>query len=93
MIKIIKTKKLNSTTSVTGTLVQASDGQWYSVTMLQPPRNPWFLRATKSSSTGRPSPDEIFMKKCKGKPEIQEAVDMLVGVLNGEEPIRDRMAF
>ena len=93
MIEVKKTKAIKSTTNVSGVLVQTTEDKWYAVTMYQPTRNPWFLRATSSTSTGRPSNTEVFLKKCSGKPEIQEGVDMLIRVLNGEEPARDRMAF
>jgi hypothetical protein len=33
------------------------------------------------------------MKRCVGKPDLQEGVDMLTRVLNGEEPIKDKMIY
>jgi len=93
MIEITKTKKLNSTTKVTGTIVQMSDGEWYCVTLFRPARNPWFLRGSKSTTTGRVSDVDIFLKKYINQPDIQEGIDMLLGVLNGETPILDKMAF
>jgi len=93
MIEVKKTKAIKSSTNVSGVLVQTTEDKWYAVTMYMPTRNPWFLRATPSTSTGKSSSTEIFLKKCKSKPEIEEGVDMLIRVLNGEEPARDRMSF
>lgn len=90
MIQIVKTKELKSATKVEGILIQMSNGEWYGVTRVQPPRSPWFLRGSSSSRTGRLSMTDIFMKRCTSKPDIQEGVEMLTRVLNGEEPILNR---
>ncbi len=86
MLKILKTKELRSTTKVEGIMVQTSDKKWYAVTRLQPSRNPWFMRASLSNQTGRISMDQhIYMMRCKSKPDLQEGIDLLMKVLNGEE--------
>lgn len=90
MIQIVKTKELKSATKVEGVLVQMSNGEWYGVTRMQPPRSVWFIRGSAASRTGRLSMDDIFMKRCTGKPDIQEGVEMLIRVLNGEEPILNK---
>jgi hypothetical protein len=91
MIQVVKTKELRSTTRVEGVLVLMSDGQWYGVSRMCPPRSSWFLRGSTSTGTGRLSMEDIFMKRCTKKPDLQEGIDMLTRVLNGEEPIKDKM--
>jgi hypothetical protein len=93
MIEIVKTKELKSATKVEGVLLQMSNGEWYGVTRMQPARSPWIIRGSAASRTGRLSMDDIFMKRCTSKPDIQEGVDMLTRVLNGEEPIKDKMSY
>jgi hypothetical protein len=93
MIEVVKTKELKSTTNVEGVLVLMSNGQWYGVSRLMPPRSPWVIRGSAASRTGRLSMEDIFMKRCVGKPDLQEGVDMLTRVLNGEEPIKDKMSY
>ncbi len=93
MIQIIKTKELKSTTNVEGILVLMSNGQWYGVSRFIPPRYSWVLRGSTASKTGRLSMEDIFMKRCVGKPDLREGVDMLTRVLNGEEPIKDKINF
>lgn len=86
MLEILKTKELNSTTKVKGILVQTSDKKWYAVTLLQPTRNPWFLRAAPSTRTGRVSMDnQIYMKQCKGKPTYEEGIQLLIKILNNQQ--------
>jgi hypothetical protein len=51
------------------------------------------LRGSTATRTGRLSMEDIFMKRCVGKPDLQEGVDMLTRVLNGEEPIKDKMIY
>jgi hypothetical protein len=93
MIQVVRTKELKSTTSVEGVLVLMSDGQWYGISRMLPPRSTWMLRGSTASTSGRLSMDDIFMKRCGKKPELQEGVDMLTRVLNGEEPIRDKFSY
>ena len=93
MIEIVKTKELRSTTSVEGILVQMSDGEWYGVSRTMPPRNPWFLRGSKASRTGRLSMDSIFLKQCREKPSLEEGVQLLVKVLNGGEAPQDKIFY
>jgi hypothetical protein len=93
MIQVVKTKELKSTTSVEGVLVLMSNGQWYGVSRICPPRSTWMLRGSTATRTGRLSMEDIFMKRCVGKPDLQEGVDMLTRVLNGEEPIKDKMVY
>ena len=93
MLEVVKTKELKSTTRVEGILVQMNNGEWYGVTRVMPPRNSWMLRGAKSSRTGRLEMDDIFMKRCTSKPDLQEGIDMLVRVLNGEEPIKHKIAY
>ena len=90
--KIVKTKTLRSTTSVEGTLVQVTGGSWYAVTRLMPPRSPWYTRGCIATSTGRLSmemSDMVFMKSHVRKPSLEEAIEMLMSVLNGAEPIKN----
>lgn len=91
MIQVVKTKELKSTTKVEGILVLMSDGQWYGISRVMPPRNPWILRGSKSTRTGRLSMDSIFMKHCSNKPDLKEGIDLLVRVLNGEEAVKDKL--
>jgi len=93
MIQLVKTKELKSTTNVKGVLALMSNGQWYGVTRLIPPRSSWVLRGSTASKSGRLSMEDIFVKKCVGKPDLQEGIDILTRVLNGEEPIKDKMYF
>lgn len=91
MIHVVKTKELKSTTKVEGILVLMSNGQWYGISRMQSPPPIWMIRGSLSSRTGRLSMDDIFMKKCLTKPELQEGINMLIGILNGEEPIKDKL--
>lgn len=93
MIQVVKTKELKSTTKVEGVLVLMSDGQWYGVSRMMPPRSTWVIRGSGASRTGRLSMDDIFLKRCTSKPEFQEGIDMLIRVLNGEEPIKDKISY
>jgi hypothetical protein len=93
MIQIVKTKELRSTTKVEGVMVLMSDGQWYGVSRMQPLRSNWVIRGSNATRTGRLSMEDIFLKRCGSKPDIQEGVDMLVRVLNGEEPIKDNIVY
>lgn len=90
MVHVVKTKELKSSTKVEGILLQMSNGEWYGVTRIQPPRSSWFIRGSAASRTGRLSMNDIFMKKCTSKPDIQEGVEILTRVLNGEEPILNK---
>jgi len=95
-IKIVKTKKLISTTSVEGILVQVTGGEWYAVTRLKPRGNPWYSRACIATSTGRLSmemSDMVFMKSHLEQPSLEEAIDLLTSILNGAEPIIDLPAY
>lgn len=86
MLEVLQTKELKSTTKVEGVLVQTSDKKWYAVTRLQPSRNPWFLRGAPSTRTGRVSTDQqVYMKQCKGKPEFEEGIQLLIKTLNNNE--------
>ncbi len=90
--KVVKTKILKSTTSVEGTLIQVTGGKWYAVTRLMPPRSPWYTRACIATPSGRLSmerKDMVFMKSHVGKPSVEEAVELLMSILNGAEPILD----
>lgn len=91
MIEVVKTKELKSSTKVEGILVFMSDGQWYGITRMMPPRSPWFLRGSTSGSTGKLSMNDIFMKSYSSKPSLEEGIDMLVRVLNGETPQKERL--
>jgi hypothetical protein len=51
------------------------------------------LRGSSASRTVRLSMDVIFAKRCTSKPDLQEGVDMLTRVLNGEEPIKDKIIY
>ena len=95
MIKIIKEKPLKSTTSVEGILVQVTGGQWYVITRFQPPRNPWYGRAAKAKGTRiEIGPDtSVYQKRYKSAPEWEELKIMLVDVLNGAEPVIDKMIY
>lgn len=93
MIQVVKTKELKSTTSVEGVLVLMSNGEWYGVSRMMPPRSTWVIRGSVASRTGRLSMEDIFLKRCTAKPDLQEGVDMLTRVLNGEEPIKDKMLY
>ena len=90
--KIVKTKTLRSTTAVEGTLVQVTGGQWYAVTRVMPPRSPWYTRGCIATSTGRLSmemSDMVFMKSHAAKPSVEEAIELLMSILNGAESIKD----
>jgi hypothetical protein len=93
MIQVVKTKELKSTTKVEGVLVLMSNGEWYGVTRVLPPRSSWVIRGSNASRTGRLLMKDIFLKRCVGKPDLQEGIVMLTGVLNGDDPIKDRIAF
>ena len=97
MIQIIKEKPLKSTTNVQGLLVQMKGGQWYGLTKMQPPRNSWFGRAGKSTSTGRIDFDRnaaIFMKRYTSEPTFEELKELLLDILNnGAEAPKDEMVY
>ena len=97
MIKIIKEKGLKSTTKVEGLLVQVTGGQWYGLTRFAPPRNPWFGRAGKSTSTGRMDfgrDQAVFMKSYRSQPEWEELKTILLDVLNDkQESPQDMMTY
>lgn len=93
MIQVVKTKELKSTTSVEGVLVLMSNGEWYGISRVRPPRSSWYIRGSVSTRTGKLSMEDIFMKKCKEKPDFDEGISILTNVLNGEEPIKDKMIF
>jgi hypothetical protein len=93
MIQVVKTKELKSTTRVEGILVQMSNGEWYGVTRSCPPRSSWYLRGSTSTRTGKLSMNDIFMKRCIGQPDLEEGVEILTRVLNGEEAVNDKMTF
>ena len=97
MIKIIKEKKLKSTTKVEGILIQVTGGQWYGLTRFAPPRNPWFGRAGKSTSTGRMDfgrDQAVFMKSYRSQPDWEELKTILLDVLNNKEkPPQDPMNY
>jgi len=90
MIEVVKTKELKSSTKVEGIMVLMSDGNWYGITRMMPPRSPWFLRGSLSSRTGKLSMTDIFMKSFSTKPDLDEGIDMLARILNGETPIKDK---
>ena len=97
MIEIIKEKPIKSSTSVEGILVQVTGGQWYGITLFRPARNPWMGRCGKSTTTGRMdfSPDaELFQTRFGTKPENYDGLKtMLIGVLNGAEPIKHKINY
>jgi|TARA_R110000851_G_scaffold267113_1_gene419563 hypothetical protein len=97
MIEIIKEKPLKSTTNVKGLIVQVTGGQWYGLTKMQPPRNTWFGRAGKSTSTGRMDYDRnaaLFMKSYSGEPTFEEIKQLLLNVLNNStEAPKDQMVY
>lgn len=97
MIQIIKEKPLKSTTNVQGLIVQVTGGQWYGLTKMQPPRNTWFGRAGKSTSTGRMDYDRsaaLFMKSYRSEPTFEEIKELLLDILNnGVEAPRDEMVY
>ncbi len=97
MIQIIKEKPLKSTTNVQGLIVQVTGGQWYGLTKMQPPRNTWFGRAGKSTSTGRMDYDRnaaLFMKSYRSEPTFEEIKELLLDILNNDaEAPRDEMVY
>lgn len=93
MISVIRTKELKSTTKVEGILLLMSNGEWYGVTRFLAPKSTWYLRGSASGRSGRLSMTDLFMKGCPTKPDLQEGIDMLVNVLNGEPPIKDKLIF
>jgi hypothetical protein len=94
MIEILKEKPLKSTTAVEGVLVHASNGNHYGITRQFISRNGWFLRGADSTKTGKISMQNVFMKRCNGKPEIEEGTAILLQILNGEaEPIHDKVTY
>jgi len=97
MIEIMKEKPLKSTTNVQGLLVQITGGQWYGLTKMQPPRNNWFGRAGKSTTTGRIDFDRkaaLFMKRYKSEPTFDEIKQLLLDVLNNKaEAPKDEMIY
>jgi len=96
MIQIVKEKPIKSSTSVEGILVQVTGGQWYGLTRFQAPRNPWMGRAAKSTTTGRMdfgSGNETFQKSFSGKPDWEDIKTILMNVLNGAEPVIDKLTY
>tara|TARA_R100000742_G_C4213730_1_gene39391 strand:- start:224 stop:520 length:297 start_codon:yes stop_codon:yes gene_type:complete len=97
MIQIIKEKPLKSTTNVKGLIIQVTGGQWYGITKMQPPRNNWFGRAGKSTSTGRIDFDRhaaLFMKSYRSEPTFEELKELLLDVLNNKtEAPKDEMIY
>ncbi len=96
MIKIVKEKPIKSTTSVEGILVQVTGGQWYGITTFRPARNPWLGRASKSTTTGRmefTAGSETFQMQFKDKPTFEELKEIIINVLNGEEPIKSKINY
>jgi len=93
MLEIVKTKELKSTTRVEGILVQMSNGEWYGVSRAMPPRNPWFIRGSKATRTGRLSMENIFLKQCREKPTLEEGIELLVNVLNGGDAPQDKIFY
>lgn len=93
MISIVRTKELKSATKVEGILLLMSNGEWYGVTRFKAPKAIWYLRGSISGRSGRLSMTDLFMKGYPGKPDLQEGIDMLVGVLNGETPINERIIY
>ena len=97
MIQIIKEKPLKSTTNVQGLLVQITGGQWYGLTKMQPPRNSWFGRAGKSTTTGRIDFDRkavLFMKRYKSEPTFEELKELLMDILNNKaDAPKDEMIY
>ena len=96
MIKIIKEKPIKSTTSVAGILVQVTGGQWYGITIFRPARNPWIGRAGKSTTTGRMEfglGTETFQQSYSDKPSFEELKIVLIGVLNGAEPVKYKINY
>lgn len=86
MITLLKTKELKSTTNVEGILAQTSEKIWYEITRVMPPKNPWIMRAIPATPAGRSKiSEQVYMMRCKTKPDLQEGVDLLIKVLNGEE--------
>ena len=96
MIEIVKEKPIKSSTNVEGILLQVTGGQWYGITRFQPARNPWVGRCGKSTTTGRmdfTTGSELFQSKYQTKPDWKELKEMLVAVLNGAEPIKDKINY
>jgi hypothetical protein len=92
-LEVVKTKPLKSTTSVEGVQVQMSNGEHYGVTRQTVGRMGWFLRGASASKTGRLSMENVFMKRCIGKPELEEGIILLTQILNGAEAIHDRPTY
>lgn len=98
MLELKKTKELKTTTSVEGILVQLSDKKWYAITYFQPTRNPWFIRACESTTSGRiNTQNEVFMMTSNRKPtteEVEGKINFLIDVLNGvEDPIHEKITY
>ena len=96
MIEIIKEKPIKSSTKVEGILIQVTGGQWYGITRFQAARNPWLGRAAKSTTTGRmdlTSGSELFQKRFNANPEWDVLKKMLIDVLNGAKPVKDKLSF
>ena len=96
MIEIIKEKPIKSSTSVEGILVQVTGKQWYGITMFRPARNPWIGRAGKSTTTGRMEfglGTETFQQSYSDKPSFEELKTVLIGVLNGAEPVKHKINY
>lgn len=91
MIEVVKTKELKSSTKVEGVMVLMSNGQWYGITRMMPPRSPWFLRGSVSSKTGKLSMIDLFMKSFPTKPSLEEGIVMLTNILNGETPHKEKI--
>jgi hypothetical protein len=96
MFEIIKEKPIKSSTKVEGILIQVTGGQWYGITRFRAARNPWMGRAIKSTTTGRmdiTSGNEVFQKRFNSNPEWDVLKKMLIDVLNGAEPVKDKLSF
>jgi len=90
MIQLVKTKELKSSTKVEGIMVLMSDGEWYGITRMMPPRSPLFMRGSVSRKNGKLSMVDIFMKSFATKPTLEEGIEMLTLILNGEKAVKDK---
>lgn len=88
-LEIKEIKDLKSTTNVEGKVIKMSDGKWYGVCRMCPPRDSWYIRGFNSTTTGRLG-KELFMKRVGVKPTFEECIETLVNSLNGEEIKSDK---
>ena len=77
-MKVIDQKPLKSTTHVQGLLIKLENGQHYALTLYQPPRSSWRMRAVEATRTGRTSETVIFDKRVSPKPPVEQGIDMLI---------------